>query len=280
MTPRALRLLLVAALVCGVSSELASENVTLTTYYPAPSGVYTQMITTQNTYLARDGGAVGIGTTAPIAGSKLDVVGYNRLTDPTGSYNTHLPWTDNNSYLTGANIYMRNGAPQGWAIRMTVTSGGLVGIGTTGPVQMLDVNGSATVRGWLGVTTTSPQQPLDVNGGAVVRGNLTLGNPGYYGNNRGYLSIYNGATGCFPVAGAWNGVVCGGGYYATYQPGLYIDNAWTYANKGGQPVAYDPWTGWESATVWALDYSQNPPMGKWMTLQSDRATDTFYCCPR
>lgn len=64
---------LCAVLMLGVVPELESESVTLSTYYPAPSGVYTQMITTGNTYLARDGGNVGIGTAAP--GSKLDVTG-------------------------------------------------------------------------------------------------------------------------------------------------------------------------------------------------------------
>ncbi len=53
-----------AIMLCAVP-ELDSESVTLSTYYPAPSGVYTNMITTGNTYLARDGGSVGIGSTAP-----------------------------------------------------------------------------------------------------------------------------------------------------------------------------------------------------------------------
>jgi hypothetical protein len=66
-------------MLCAVP-ELDSESVTLSTYYPAPSGVYTNMITTGNTFLARDGGAgtsVGIGTTAP--GAKLDVNGLARM---------------------------------------------------------------------------------------------------------------------------------------------------------------------------------------------------------
>lgn len=64
---------LVGLLLLACAGELGSESVSLTTYYPAPSGVYTQMITTQNTYLARDGGKVGIGTATPLA--KLDVTG-------------------------------------------------------------------------------------------------------------------------------------------------------------------------------------------------------------
>lgn len=63
-----------AIMFCAVP-ELESESVTLSTYYPAPSGVYTNMITTGNTYLARELGPsptydpsyykVGIGVTNP-----------------------------------------------------------------------------------------------------------------------------------------------------------------------------------------------------------------------
>ncbi|MCR4294824.1 MAG: hypothetical protein NUW21_04770, partial [Elusimicrobia bacterium] len=66
-----------AIMLCAVP-ELDSESVTLSTYYPAPSGVYTNMITTDNTYLARDLGSVGIGTVAPTY--KLDVNGTMRAT--------------------------------------------------------------------------------------------------------------------------------------------------------------------------------------------------------
>ncbi|MBI3288947.1 MAG: hypothetical protein HYZ74_05465 [Elusimicrobia bacterium] len=42
--------------------ELGSESVTLTTYYPAPSGVYTNMITTGDTTLSREGGNLIVGS--------------------------------------------------------------------------------------------------------------------------------------------------------------------------------------------------------------------------
>jgi len=67
MPPRARVFGIAAILLLAAASELGSENVTLTTYYPAPSGVYARMIITGSTFLARDGGNVGIGTTNPQA---------------------------------------------------------------------------------------------------------------------------------------------------------------------------------------------------------------------
>ena len=46
-------------------------------YYPAPYGSYAELTTTSNTYLATEGGNVGIGTTTP--GAKLDVAGNARV---------------------------------------------------------------------------------------------------------------------------------------------------------------------------------------------------------
>ena len=55
------RMAVAAFLMAASAGDLTSESVTLTTYYPAPSGVYAQMITTGKTYLAKDGQAVMIG---------------------------------------------------------------------------------------------------------------------------------------------------------------------------------------------------------------------------
>lgn len=58
----------------GVS--VMAEDITLTTYYPAPYGAYDELTTTGNTYLATtSGAAVGIGTTTPAANMALDVSG-------------------------------------------------------------------------------------------------------------------------------------------------------------------------------------------------------------
>ncbi len=79
LSQRIQRLGILAFILTGISGDLASENVSLTTYYPAPSGVYTQMITTQNTFLARDGGGVMIGSSA-LPTAKLEVRGQIKIT--------------------------------------------------------------------------------------------------------------------------------------------------------------------------------------------------------
>jgi hypothetical protein len=44
-----------------------TENLVITTYYPAPYGGYVSLLTTNNTWLARDAGSVGVGTLNPRA---------------------------------------------------------------------------------------------------------------------------------------------------------------------------------------------------------------------
>src|SRR3989338_5707585 len=58
--------------------QSATENITITTYYPAPYGSYAELSTTGNTYLATEGGRVGIGTMTP--GAKLEVNGRVKIT--------------------------------------------------------------------------------------------------------------------------------------------------------------------------------------------------------
>jgi hypothetical protein len=62
--------------VLGFWATLMAEDITLTTYYPAPYGAYEELTTTGNTYLATTSGnaAIGLATTATIQ-NKLDVEG-------------------------------------------------------------------------------------------------------------------------------------------------------------------------------------------------------------
>ncbi|MBU2529767.1 MAG: hypothetical protein KKD35_01905, partial [Elusimicrobia bacterium] len=56
--------LLTALFVCFHPKLLGSEQLTLTTYYPSPYGGYAKLLTTDQTVLARDAGAVGVGYAA------------------------------------------------------------------------------------------------------------------------------------------------------------------------------------------------------------------------
>lgn len=78
-------ILLSAAFLALLISPIATEQVTLTTYYPAPAGVYNNMVTIGNTWLARDAvpstgqpSFVEIGSNAGVsAGTKLAVMNNN-----------------------------------------------------------------------------------------------------------------------------------------------------------------------------------------------------------
>ncbi len=66
--------ILTALFVCFHPKLLGSEQLTLTTYYPSPYGGYAKLLTTDQTILARDRGAVGIGYANP-GSAKLAVNG-------------------------------------------------------------------------------------------------------------------------------------------------------------------------------------------------------------
>jgi len=130
-----------AIMLCAVP-ELDSESVTLSTYYPAPSGVYTNMITTGATYLARDGGTgtrVGLGTTSP--SYKLDVngdigvgAGYKYTTAAGNDLNLDAP--------SGRSLYLKVGG----TTMVTTGSTGNVGIGMASS-NKLGVSGSLEATG-------------------------------------------------------------------------------------------------------------------------------------
>jgi hypothetical protein len=178
------------------------------------------------------GGNVGIGTAAPGAklevqrgdGSDLLIRAWNSSTSSgaaifraaassNGNESARLELTDNTGYNGGISADHTNGlifrtgnsssTYAAMGTRMTITTGGSVGIGTTTPLYSLDVNGGtngfrakaasssgndtiatfesaagiqAIVRanGYLGIGTISPTARLDVNGNTKVTGNIDV----------------------------------------------------------------------------------------------------------
>ena len=70
---------LVLSVLLATTAYALAEDLTLTTYYPSPRGVYNELRTMGTTLLAQQGGNVGIETAAPLA--KLDVAGNIRIWD-------------------------------------------------------------------------------------------------------------------------------------------------------------------------------------------------------
>lgn len=168
-----LRFALAAGLLTFTASELASESVVLTTYYPAPSGVYTQMITTGNSYLARDGGGVSVGNNNGVAASRplsvTETMGFvNNTTLRTATDGTQLGLEGGGVNFQAWNFeagYLRFGTSN--TERMRVNALGNVGVGTPSPVSRLDVVGDLTVRPPAACTEVSYDYS-SVAGGTIV----------------------------------------------------------------------------------------------------------------
>jgi len=105
--------------VLGFGATLIAEEITLTTYYPAPYGAYNELTTTGNTYLATTSGKVGIGLLATdTIQNKLDVEGSVAIG---ASYSGTSPAAPANGLIVQGNV----------------------GIGTTDPgTNALKVNGT------------------------------------------------------------------------------------------------------------------------------------------
>jgi hypothetical protein len=71
------RLLCFSVLIM-ISAPLCAEEIEITTYYPSPQGDYREIRSSDNAFLATQGGNVGIGTAAPT--QKLQVVGNTQTT--------------------------------------------------------------------------------------------------------------------------------------------------------------------------------------------------------
>ena len=159
----------------SLSFAQTTETIQIDTYYPAPYGVYAELTTTSNTYLATEGGNVGIGTTAPNPFSKLHI-------ESNSDYPLYIHGNINRGI--GPYIYNEGGSAEinmvsndnDWRIRAA-------GSGTPNPGELLfqDVSSSTNAMvivdgtNRVGIGIDDPQAKLHVNGVIYAEG---IGNAG------------------------------------------------------------------------------------------------------
>lgn len=261
-----------AAMFFAAVPELASESVTLTTYYPAPSGVYSQLITTGNTWLSRDTGNVVVGGSGA-AIARLDVTGVtgtahiggwlqadNAIKGAYGLIPGYAAWGAYGTGSGGAAIYNDGTSQRALVIEGNNSSGvNTVKIGLNSSDQLY-VNGTA-----------------NVNGSETVNGNLTVN----AGNGKnGYLTLNTSGCGAVNVT---QGPVCGSGQYATWTPGVNIQGYWQYQNRGSQPyIVGNPAGGQVLTNVTRISNPEAPTTTDnltWGNIAVDNSHAVIYCCP-
>lgn len=168
---------LALGLVAGLAYALRADTMKLSTYYPAPSGVYKKIITTATTLLARDGGSVGIGTSQPAGVLHVSVPPNSHASAPkffssgaaAGDLTEILLGESQANYrAAGIGYFNGAGAPSSRLLLfnygdhqengINLLGGGNVGIGTTAPDVRLTVNGNVRVGQEMGGPSQQGQQ--------------------------------------------------------------------------------------------------------------------------
>jgi hypothetical protein len=263
VSPALFRWAMAGLLLSSMAGELASENVQLTTYYPAPSGVYTQMVTTQNTYLARDSGYVDVGTTAPLAaGNGMSIMNGNvgiGTTAPTklldvrvalGGTGDEIVWgniTNGILGVLGTNTNYTYWAPTTGAPLnddIVLTNTGKVGIGTPAPVSKMDVFGNTSFGAYAGVTA-APANGIIVSGRSSFGAAVPPAGPQLYVNGGGGGTVDLQVTGRIQTGDAGN------------SGGVWLNNTDTeFVGQNGTSAGI-----WVSGYGWAVNVNNNGRVG-------------------
>ena len=187
---------MVGGLLLGTMAYAVAEDITLTTYYPSPRGVYEQIVTTGQTTLATNGGNVGIGTTSP---SQRLALGSGNVLLPTANQGT-----SGNLYFGGITDSGQTGLRLFGGLVNGTSPAGFIDVRTTDPADGLRIRVDTvdadlermriTASGNVGIGTSAPAYTLHIGGGGTI--GLTRG----------------GQTGEVKVAYA------NGAYYAVYAP--------------------------------------------------------------
>lgn len=172
LSPRIRKWISAGLLLCLCAPELGSENVTLTTYYPAPSGVYAKMMTTADAYFATASGRVGIGTTNPaykltVVGAGDSIVGLSGAAGSSASIGVGTTATQARLGIVAvAGDYAGNSAAGDAVLRVDSSSKRLHLLAGTGNAVLTLTNAQASIGSTNPSATTNVQ--LEVGDGSSV----------------------------------------------------------------------------------------------------------------